>query len=400
MDTNKYENKNIILTGGQKGQPLPRFQFEEDAVTIELEVDVVDVASFINAYTTTTTTRTINNRNISNVSVNNNNDNNNDNLETEVEVESDVDVDVDADAKIDADGEAGRSREGIIQANLMNHTTNHNNSTTNQNSNTTNISSSSSTTSTNSITELKKEKHYSLYHYPTKTASCSGNDTNHINNTNNTIPITLNTNGNEIGILSTKDRSYFRHHQEQIDALGHNERCHRYGFGAVGSTTKDTNRKPGKFNLLNGNKSKRKRRRIFLGVLIASEPWELFEIVTTETYGLYDGIVLVESNRTINFSPRQVTLVDNTVESSAGGMGSTTTPNSSITTTTTHIIQHLFQTQNVQLRFYVNEDATINDLDRESAQREDVVLGWKELGMKGEDIGIISDMDVVLTCDF
>jgi hypothetical protein len=175
------------------------------------------------------------------------------------------------------------------------------------------------------------------------------------------------TNNNEIGIVSTKDPSFFSAYQEEIDSLNDITRCERYGFGPP-TTAK-----------------KKKKRRIFWGSLIASEPWETFEIVAAESYAIYDGIVLVESNRTQNFHLREVTRAGNKHDRA----------------TTTSIVEELFGAQQkVQVRLWSNEDNHLRDLDREHAQRQDILKGWKELGMKGDDIAIISDLDEVLTRDF
>jgi len=187
------------------------------------------------------------------------------------------------------------------------------------------------------------------------------------------------TNNNEIGIVSMKDPSFFETYQEEIDALDDTTRCKRYGFSPPSAATATTGTR------------KKKRRRIFFGSLIASEPWEVFEIVATEAYGIYDGIVLVESNRTQNFHKREVTRAGNEHDRA----------------TTTSIIEELFgttsavnQQSKVQVRFWSDENEDIIDLDREHAQRQDILRGWKELGMKGDDIAIISDLDEVLTRDF
>ena len=176
------------------------------------------------------------------------------------------------------------------------------------------------------------------------------------------------TNNNEIGIVSTKDPSFFNSIQEEIDSLNDITRCERYGFGPPTRTAKN-----------------KKKRRIFWGSLIASEPWETFEIVAAESYAIYDGIVLVESNRTQNFHVREVTRAGNNQDRA----------------TTTSIVEELFGApQKVQVRLWTNEDKHLLDLDREHAQRQDILRGWKELGMKGDDIAIISDLDEVLTRDF
>lgn len=175
-----------------------------------------------------------------------------------------------------------------------------------------------------------------------------------------------------IGILSTKDPSYFRAYQEEIDSLNDETRCKRYGFQLKS----------------NGNSNgpaalRQKPRRIFFGSLVAAESWELFEIVAAETYGIYEGFVLVESNRTQNFSARNLTHYNKKEKHE-------------------EIIEKMFgiPPQNTKIRLYVNEDPKLINLPREHAQRNDIVNGWKDLGMQPDDVAILSDMDEVLTRDF
>ena len=387
------EQKNVVLTGGQQGQQLSLFHFEEDSVVAAV---VASTAS----------------RNTNNHTNNNNNDNKNKNstssndINTEVDTRVETGIEEGTAATVEAGG--GEVERGTKRM--------HNDTTTTP---PTDRKSTNNIPQTKSPPNSTKGQDSWLYHYPSalsssNSSSSSGKDTNvHNNNSNNTqVPIILNTNGNEIGIVSTKQRTFFRTYQAQIDALDETERCTRYGFGVGTAASPITNTNNGSSSTTSHTKTKntrsKTRRRIFFGALMASEPWELFEIVATEAYGIYAGIVLVESNRTQNFSPRPVTRVDDDPQQEQGGAeeGTTTTTTRSrrnttcITRTTTHIIQHLFQTQNVQLRLYVNEDNTVLDLDRESAQRDDILLGWHELGMQGDDIGIISDMDEVLTRDF
>jgi hypothetical protein len=144
-------------------------------------------------------------------------------------------------------------------------------------------------------------------------------------------------------------------------------------------------------NTANNNSQRRRPiRRIFFGALVATEPWELFHIVSTESYGIYEGIVLVESNRTQNFSPRNLTHYNNKSEHE-------------------DIIGKMFgispeekkkKKNTVQIRLWVNEDSNLNGLAREKAQRDDILNGWKDLGMEPDDVGILSDIDEVLTRDF
>jgi hypothetical protein len=121
------------------------------------------------------------------------------------------------------------------------------------------------------------------------------------------------------------------------------------------------------------------RRRLFLGANIATEPWEVIEVIGTEGYGLFSGIVYVEGNRTQNFTPRRVRRLQHGP-----------------------ILAQIFgvPTSSVQVRLHVNEDEHSRGLVRENIQRLDIVRGWKELGMTRDDVGIVADVDETFSRDF
>ena len=151
----------------------------------------------------------------------------------------------------------------------------------------------------------------------------------------------------------------------------------QYGFQWKNNASDDTDPS------LHTQRNSTTPRRIFFGSLIAAEPWELFEIVAAETYGMYEGIVLVESNRTQAFYVRNLTHYSDKTRHES------------------HIsaifgIPH----NHTQIRFFVNENPKLKNLIREHVQRNDILRGWKELGMQPDDIGILSDIDEVLTRDF
>jgi hypothetical protein len=175
-------------------------------------------------------------------------------------------------------------------------------------------------------------------------------------------------NGVDEGFLSKKPFEFFQQLRDAIDHDNHYDRCSRYGFQYNTSGIPHAPRK------------------IYLGALIALEPWELFEIVGTETYGLFAGIVFVEANRTQNFTPRNVTRQHHGP-----------------------ILAKIFgiPDESVMMRVYVNEESTnfyANDklkfISREHDQRQDIIHGWKEMGMQPEDLGFLADADETFTRDF
>lgn len=162
------------------------------------------------------------------------------------------------------------------------------------------------------------------------------------------------------GVLSEKPVSFFRDIQRRIDGEDPASRCARYEGMSLPYSS-----------------GKQKSRRIFFGSLIASEPWELVEIVSTEAYGIFEGIVLVESNRTQTFQPRKFQRLHHT-----------------------NALQKAFGTSQVQVRAYVNEQHQISSMTREHLQREEILKGWKEMGMGPDDIGYVGDLDETFTRDF
>ena len=166
--------------------------------------------------------------------------------------------------------------------------------------------------------------------------------------------------GVDKGFLSSLPKTFFQTVQNKIDSGDPDQRCQRYGFSY--------------------DKVEPKNRRIFYGALIANEPWELLEIVAAETYGIFAGMVFAESNRTQGNYPRNYTHFGQ--------------PNREAE------FRELFGTQNVLIKSYVNEDISrLDELDREHKQRQEILKGWKELGMQPDDIGYLTDVDETFTRD-
>jgi Glycosyltransferase family 17 len=167
-----------------------------------------------------------------------------------------------------------------------------------------------------------------------------------------------------IGILSGEPQSYYHAIQQSIDSDNLTARCMRYGFSMNPKA--------------NSSDPARPHRRIFYGSLIAEEPWELLEIISAETFGIFEAMVFVEGNRTQSGTPRP------------------------FKRTNKHLakLQKLFGVNNIQLRRYVNEDTSLDSMAREHRQRQEILKGWKDFGMTGNDVGYIADMDETFTRDF
>jgi len=164
------------------------------------------------------------------------------------------------------------------------------------------------------------------------------------------------------GLASHRPRAFFDQIRRRIDDLDPHVRCSRYGFAATPSQSQSTHRP---------------RRRIFYGALVASEPWELMRVVGAETYGLLSGVVLVEANRTQSGAPRPWRW-----------------------SATQRRLRRLFGTTTaVDVRQF-RTASSLRGLEFEHAQRDDILRGWKALGMRPDDIGILADADEVLSRDF
>ncbi|KAG7344388.1 glycosyltransferase family 17 protein [Nitzschia inconspicua] len=166
------------------------------------------------------------------------------------------------------------------------------------------------------------------------------------------------------GIFSTKPKSFFQKFQQEIDNFDLEERCRRYGFSM---TAKD-------------GQPQRPNRRIFYGALIADEPWELLDIIATETHGIFEGMVFVESNRTQMLFARPIRRANKQVYIDQ--------------------FKEMFGVEKLQVREYVDEESTAVELFRENNQRAEILKGWKELGMTKDDVGYIADIDESFTRDF
>jgi hypothetical protein len=108
-------------------------------------------------------------------------------------------------------------------------------------------------------------------------------------------------------------------------------------------------------------------------------------------YNIFTGIVFVESNRTQNLTPHRFRHLHDTKN-----------------------IQIMFNTSLVQIRTNIQEhnvlvkqqqqedprEAEKIKLDNEHAQRQEILKGWKELGMLPDDIGLLADTDEAFTRDF
>lgn len=131
-----------------------------------------------------------------------------------------------------------------------------------------------------------------------------------------------------------------------------------------------------------------KRRRIFMGALIATDSMEVLRAVSTEAHNIYHTVSYVESNSAPDVGvPRKWRYLDKRNGSS----------------TSLRRLYQLFGNQTkVSVDYYIT-NRTENPSDtmlHETLQKEGITKRWKMNGMRPDDIGIISDADETFTRDF
>jgi hypothetical protein len=72
---------------------------------------------------------------------------------------------------------------------------------------------------------------------------------------------------------------------EIINVIEEEERCGRYGFGYLNRTS---------------------RRHVFMGALIADDPWDTLMAIAAEAYGIYHTVAFIKSNTTQSYFPREL----------------------------------------------------------------------------------------------
>ncbi|KAL3777300.1 hypothetical protein ACHAW5_004680 [Stephanodiscus triporus] len=153
-----------------------------------------------------------------------------------------------------------------------------------------------------------------------------------------------------------------------VDIQKEKERCARYNFNIT-------------------NETHPKRRRLFLGSLLADDSMEVLRVLGTEVYNIFHTVSFIESNTTQSLTPRKWKYYD-----------PIDIPNSLIT------LHQLFGPKTrVSVDYYVSalkEKFGIYGLGVEDVQREGSSHRWALNGMREDDIGIISDADEVFTRDF
>lgn len=159
----------------------------------------------------------------------------------------------------------------------------------------------------------------------------------------------------------------FQKQYDIIDAGNITQRCKKYGF-------------PYK----NDPRNPQNERRMFFGAMVADESYDVIRMHATEIYGLYDVVVLVESERTHTDSPRTMRYTPGTpghdlIHSGIFGPNSTT---------------------RVYLDVFTGNAFGAFGMAFEEIQREQILKRWKEAGMEENDVGVMADIDETMTRDF
>ena len=132
-------------------------------------------------------------------------------------------------------------------------------------------------------------------------------------------------------------------------------RCERYGW-QVNRTVRET------------------RRRLFWGSLLADDSLTVLQALAAEGYGVYHTMVFVESNTTQMLTPRQMRFVPGSEELAW--------------------LKQLFgPTTNVVVEQYFDYPGTPDGMVREFMQRDVIHHAWKRLGMREDDVAVLSDVD-------
>jgi len=184
------------------------------------------------------------------------------------------------------------------------------------------------------------------------------------------IPQNNSIHSNKIQLLSDTDDE-----KQNRNIADETERCKRYGFSYYDSRRRGT---------------LSHRRRVFVGSLIADDSWAAIEAVAAEGYGLYHTVSFVESNSSLDGSPRKPRFL-------TGSENWKRLTNGTLYGPTTH----------VHVDYWSRPDKIIHEpwgdihgLLDENIQRDMIVKRWKMNGMKPDDIGIVQDTDETFTRDF
>jgi hypothetical protein len=160
-----------------------------------------------------------------------------------------------------------------------------------------------------------------------------------------------------VGILAETPWESIVATHAKIDDFDNVQRCRRYGYTYTAALER--------------------KRRIFYGAILEDEPWELLEILASESYGTFEAMVFLEPSRDHYAQPR-----------------------TSLRLAATAVLQQMFGIANIRVIPHVNDDTSITGDLRADTAREDIVKAWKDMGMTVDDVGYMSNIDDIFARDY
>ena len=158
---------------------------------------------------------------------------------------------------------------------------------------------------------------------------------------------------------------YFEELQKSIDeSMDDAERCVQYGVPVL-------------------PEDERHKKRIFFGAMLANENPEVMEAHAIETYDKYHLIALVESNSTHSGEARKMNYESGSMKARILEEGQMFGPSTKVV-----------------LDYWLEDPPHIYEMDREIEQRNAIWKIWVAQGMTERDIGIMADLDEILSRDF
>ena len=118
-------------------------------------------------------------------------------------------------------------------------------------------------------------------------------------------------------------------------------------------------------------------RRLFLGSMLADDSWTALTIVSTEARDIFRAVVFVESSETQAKFSRDIRFFERS--------GNLTR------------LESLWGRTEVVVDVWRNPPKDCNAMVREQLQRQRVLRVWKRLGMRPNDVGVITDADETFT---
>jgi hypothetical protein len=157
----------------------------------------------------------------------------------------------------------------------------------------------------------------------------------------------------------------FQNEQDRIDTMTSvEERCARYGVSPLPV-------------------DQRNKRRLFFGSMLANENAEVLVAHALEVYNQYDLVALVESNTTHLATPRNLNY-------GPGSLAARTLTESELFGPKTR----------VRIEYWLEDEPDLKEMDREVEQRNLIWKIWLQEGMTRNDVGIMADLDEVVSRDF